>query len=112
MAEIEIVYREGYCEYKQSDYCTQCHTQCAEDLGCRCFNEEEERPNVIPFGDCKHAKFKYAYKGASVKNYEIEEFEDAYNPHLNCMLVTLGKTMYECEKVILNKEVLYNNCIT
>lgn len=35
MDEIEIVYREGYCECMVGDYCTQCHTQCAEDLGCK-----------------------------------------------------------------------------
>lgn len=108
MAEIDIVYRKGYCEYKQADYCTQCHTQCAEDLGCRCFSEGERKQNVIPFGDCEHAKFKYGYKGSFVKNYEIEEIEDDYNPHLSCALVKLGSRMYECERVILNGKVLYN----
>ena len=39
MAEIEIIYREGYCECMGGDYCMQCHTQCAEDLGCKMFNE-------------------------------------------------------------------------
>lgn len=32
MAEIEIVYHEGYCECMGNKYCMQCHTQCAEDL--------------------------------------------------------------------------------
>lgn len=107
MAEIEIIYREGYCECMGGDYCAQCHTQCAEDLGCKMFNEGKHEKNVIPFGDCVHANFKYVYKGASVKKYEIEKFEDDYNPHLNCMFVTLGKTMYECEKVVLNGKVIY-----
>lgn len=43
MAEIQIIYREGYCEMMSSNFCTQCHTQCASDLGCSMFNEGEQK---------------------------------------------------------------------
>lgn len=39
MAEIQIIYREEYCEMMNSNHCTQCHTACASDLGCNMFNE-------------------------------------------------------------------------
>ena len=45
------------------------------------------------------------------KKYEIEPFEDAFNPGFNCMLVRIGKNEYECDKVILNGECIYNNLI-
>ena len=107
MAEIEIIYREGYCECMGGDYDTQCHTQCAEDLGCKMFNEGKHEKNVIPFGDCVHAVFKYKYKGMSIKNYELEELIDDYNPHLNCMMLKTRNDWYECEKVVLNGKVIY-----
>lgn len=111
MAEIQMVYREGSCAFDcvATDYCAQCHTQCACDLGCKFFNDGEHLPNHIPFGDCIHASFKTKYKGVTVKNYEIEEFEDPHNPHLNCMLVKLGRRVYECEKVSLDGKCIYND---
>lgn len=109
MADIEIIYREGYCECDcmGTKYNTQCHTQCAGDLGCGCFSDGKQRPNVIPFGDCIHAMFKYKYKGMSIKNYELEEEDDPYNPHLNCMMLKTRNNWYECEKVVLNGKVIY-----
>lgn len=115
MADLQFIYREGYCDlyrcYREVKDCysEQCHTSCAEDAGCRyyCDGKKEDEPYVIPFGDCIHAMFKTRYKGVSAKNYEIEEFEDDYNEHLNCALVTIGKHVYECEKVILNGEPVY-----
>lgn len=108
MAEIEIIYRKGYCECMGGDYCTQCHTQCAGDLGCTMYNEGEHEENVIPFGDCIFAKFKRIYKGITIKNYELEEVIDYYNPHLNCMILRTKNAVYECEKVILNGKVIYD----
>lgn len=107
MAEIEIIYREGYCKCSGDRYCTQCHTECAEDLGCSMFNDGKHEENVIPFGDCIHAKFEYAYKGMSVKNYELKACDDLYNPHLNCMLLETRNGSYQCEKVVLNGKVIY-----
>jgi len=112
MAEIQMVYREGWCIYEQcanSDYNTQCHTQCAADTGCPFFNDGEHIPNRINFGDCIHANFKMKYKGVSTKNYEMEELEDPYNPHLNCMRVKIGRRVYDCEKVILDGKCIYND---
>ena len=107
MAEIEIVYREPYCECMGGDFNTQCYTHAAKDLGCKMFNEGKHEKNVIPFGDCVHAAFKYKYKGMSIKNYELEEFIDDYNPHLNCMMLKTRNDWYECEKVVLNGKVIY-----
>lgn len=110
MAEIEIIYREGYCERMGCDYDTQCHTSVAEDLGCPMFNVEEHEENVIPFGACIHAKFKYIYKGMSVKNYELrvyDVYDDPYNPQLSCMMLKTRNGSYDCEKVVLNGKVIY-----
>lgn len=108
MAEIQIVYREGYCAYGGEDYCTQCHCQCAGDLGCNMFNEGKHEEDVIPFGVCIYAKFKYIYKGMDIKNYELKELQDTYNPHLNCMMLETRNKIYECEKVILDGKCIYN----
>ncbi len=117
MAEIQIVYRKGYCECCGSDYDTQCHTQSAGDLGCRMFNdwnqeetfENSQRIRSIPFGDCIHAKFKYIHKGMSLKNYKLEELDDPYNPHLNCMELKTRNVVYFCEKVILDGNCIYDD---
>lgn len=111
MANIQMIYREGYCDSSwcgQEKYCAQCHTYAAEDLGCQMFDEGKHEPNVVPFGDCTYAKFRRIYKGVTTKNYTIEPFEDTYNLHLNCMLVTVGKKVYECEKVSIDGECIYN----
>lgn len=108
MADIEIIYREGYCECMGKNYCMQCHTQCAEVLGCPMFNDGKHEKNVIPFGDCIYAKFRYIYKGMSIKNYELEEEDDPYNPHLNCMMLKTRNDCYQCEKVVLNGKVIYD----
>ena len=107
MANIEIKYREGYCEMGCSEYNTQCHTQYAEDMGCSFFNEGKHEKNVVPFGDCVYAKFDYGYKGMTVKNYDMRVCDDNYNPHLNCMIVETARKSYQCEKVILNGKCVY-----
>jgi len=112
MAEIQIVYREGYCDYGLPDYNTQCHTCCGEDLGCKYFLQDEitgeNGIKVIPFGDCNRAKFMYKYKGWSGKRYEIEECFDPYNPQLDSMIVTLGRKEYDAVKVILDGKCIFN----
>lgn len=113
MAEIQIVYRGNWhCELNGKDYCMQCHTSCAEDLGCRMFNDggktEKDGRTIIPFGDCIYAKYDYKYKGWTGKRYEMEECRDPYNPHLDSMTVKLGNQMYDCVKVILDGKVIFN----
>lgn len=109
MADIQIVYwAKDYCDFNLDDYCMQCHTQDAEYLGCKYFLPADTG-TVIPFGDCSRAKVKYNIKGWTGKNYEMEEFTDPYNPHLDCMQVTLGRTTYDCVKVILDGKCIYNN---
>lgn len=71
------------------------------------FNEGKHEKNVIPFGDCIYANFKYIYKGMSIKNYELEADEDPFNPHLNCMMLKTRNDLYPCEKVVLNGKVIY-----
>ncbi len=55
---------------------------------------------------CEDA-FKYIYKGMSIKNYELEEDDDLYNPHLNCMMLKTRNDLYQCEKVVLNGNIIY-----
>lgn len=115
MAEIQIVYREYYCHLDSSEHCMQCYTAAAEDKGCPDYNDgekynvREDGVRVIPFGDCFYARVRHIYKGLCAKNYLIKPFEDPYNPHLNCMVVTVGKNTYHCDKVILNGECIYND---
>ena len=114
MAEIKIEYRKGYCDLNSDNYCEQCQTMWAKDVGCPMFNDGGERLSengrrVIPFGDCVHAKFDYLWKGLSVKNYDIHEHKDDYNLHLNCMIVETRYDYYECEKVELDGVVIYDN---
>lgn len=116
MAEIEIIYRDGYCECMGKDYHTQCYTDCASDSGCEVFEGDKPRYEfvdghriyTIPLGCCHHAKFKYIYKGMSVKNYELEEDEDVMNPDLSCMMLKTRNMVYPCVKVTLNGKVIYN----
>lgn len=112
MAEIQIVYREGYCDFNLPDYNMQCHTCVASDMGCRYFYQEEAVSEngikVIPFGDCNRAQFKYKYKGWFGKRYEIEECFDPYNPNLDSMIVTLGGKQYDAVKVILDGKCIFN----
>lgn len=116
MAEIQIVYREGFCGYSdwQKEFNTQCYTVVAGDAGCRAYSDGGKRYGddgieIIPTGECIYACWKYKYKGWSGKNYEIEELHDPYNPQLDCMRVKLGRTEYDCVKVILNGECIYND---
>lgn len=115
MADIQIVYwAEDYCDFNIGNYCMQCHTVNAEDLGCKYFIPDdagtaENGRKIIPFGNCERAKVKYKLKGWSGKNYEMEEFTDPYNPHLDYMQVTLGRKTYDCVKVILDGKCIYNN---
>ena len=111
MAEIQIVCSEGYCDFDfmGTEYNTQCHTQCAADRGCEFFSEGEHSPNVIPFGNCIHAKLHYIYKGLSVKNYELAELNDPYNPHLSCMTLKTRNVTYYCDKVTLDGTCIYDN---
>ena len=113
MAEIKMKYKEYYCDFADMKLCEffyDCLTQDAQDLGCRYFNDGKMGENVIPFGDCVNAKYRYKYKGISVKNYEVEEFEDVYNPHLNCAIVTTRSAIYDnCVKVEIDGECIYNS---
>lgn len=115
MAEIQIVYwADRWCDYNCPGYSMQCHTMAAEDMGCKYFIPDgptvtEDGKKIIPFGDCARANSKYNRKGWSGKNYEMEEFSDPYNPHLDYMQVTLGRTTYDCVKVILDGKCIYNN---
>ena len=107
MAEIEIIYREGYCLYNYDIYCMKCHMGCAEDVGCLMFKKETFEENDIPFGDCVYAKFKYIYKGMSIKNYELKVDDDPYSPYFNCMMLKTRNGLYPCEQVVLNGKVIY-----
>lgn len=112
MAEIEIVYEEGYCSYGmfavERNYSEQCHTCVAEDAGCKYFDSGNHDPNVIPFGDCVHAVMQTKYKGMTVKKYDLAEVNDCYNPHLSYMILKTAGREYNCTKVILNGTCIYD----
>lgn len=112
MACIEIIYESSsFCSAYESDYCMQCHTNAAQDLGCPCYwnGSTDDKANKI--GECKHAEIRYTRLGWVGKRYEIgEPEEDYYNLHLNCVAVRLGNKWYErCVKVVLNGKIIFNN---
>lgn len=115
MSEIQIKYREGYCEMKllghSVEYSYQCHTCTADVQGCQYYDGGRWRNKdgilVIPFGDCIHADWIEKYKGLSVKTYEIEPYHDDYNPNMDCALVHVGRETYECLEVTLNGKKIY-----
>ena len=115
MVEIQIVYRNYFCDIGWEDeFSTLCFTGVADCTGCKAFSNggisrDEEGHLIIPYGDCVHAQWDYRYKGWVGKRYEMEEIKDADDPHLDCMRVRLGKTEYDCVKVTLNGECIYNN---
>ena len=100
MADIEIVYRVGYCYCECSEYDRQCHTQYAEDIGCRKFSHPSHEDNVIPFGDCICAKFEYRYKGWTGKRYDIEEVEDI-KIKIKILYQKMKEILEDREKIIL-----------
>lgn len=105
MADLEITIRRGSCSLKLCEYCNQCHTQWAEELGCRYFapiRDNDER--VIPFGDCIHASYTYTQKGISTKNYQVEPFEAYFDEWAE---VTIGRKKYECIKVKIDGKTVF-----
>ena len=111
MAEIEIVYREGFCEFAMGEYSDFCHSENAEEFPpCMAFDNgkkalQAKHPNriVFPFGDCVNAKYMYRYKGIVSKKYEIQP--DILS---DVMHVTIGNQIYVCVKVKLNGKCLFN----
>lgn len=114
MAEIQIKYRYYVCDLVGFEASRECLSECAEHTGCIGFEDggiqrDEELGCVkIPYGDCIHSNWEYGYKGWVGKQYEMEEYNDVYSPHMNCMRVKLGKKEYDCVKVTLNGECIYN----
>ena len=113
-ADIQIVYRVGYCDFYQmgTEYDIGCHCCYADSTDCRYYLAErwetEDGQDVIPFGNCAHAHFEYRYKGWTGKKYEMEECRDPHNPHIDSMLVKLGNKEYDCVKVTLNGKIIFN----
>ena len=121
MADIQIVYRVGYCaHHNDEEYSYTCHTSYAKDFsGCRGFSYGDNKGGVeftvdgkpfsfVPYGDCAYAKYIYKYKGWTGKRYEIEPYENNFSPELDCMIVTIGNKQYDCVKVILDGKCIYN----
>ena len=118
MAEIQIKYKKHYCNhpfYDGQNFCRECTTCWADNVGCRYFDSGITDDGVIPFGNCTHTNYRYIYTGFTAKEYEVTTFEDCYNPHLNCAIVKVksGKnkiTKYDnCCKVIIDGECVYLN---
>lgn len=102
MADIQMEYRSYTCNMCCEEFCEQCSTEFASDLGCLYFCDgKNHEDNRIPYGDCIHAQMKNIYNGISTKNYEIEEVFDTYSCD-NYMLVKIRNKYYECDKVILD----------
>ena len=104
MAELEIIYREALrCAHNSSELCEQCISCLARDMPCSQYSECDNGED-----GCDNAYFDYAYKGLNTKKYDIREHYDGYSPRVSCMVVTVGKHSYDCEKVTLNRECIYN----
>ena len=106
MAALEFTIRRGMCSLGLKEYHGQCHTSCAEDMGCRYFDNGDGSTRVVPFGDCCNAKYAYIEKGVSTKNYQVEVFRDDYNND-EWAVVTIGRKEYECVRVKIDGEIIY-----
>lgn len=107
MANIQMEYREYFCELDQEEICEQCFTSCASDLGCRCFHDGKDREGRrVPYGDCIHGAILTQYKGVTTKSYEMEHVIDRYEND-EYMLVKIRGKYYECDKVILDGVQIY-----
>lgn len=109
MANIEMQYLVPFCSRNHYEHCTQCHTQAACDLGCRDYYDGEDDPNAVSFGDCAHAHYKTAYKGLSIKKYDILEQHDPWHNPSFFAEVKVGTATFMCSKVTLNGEVVYDS---
>lgn len=116
MADVQIVYREPYCDDWRchEEFCMQCYTDaCARDLGCDGYKSpkpytDEHGNRVLPLSVCENAKYRYVYMGWTGKKYEMAEERDNMTPELDCMDVWLGSRNYKCVKVILNGKCIFN----
>lgn len=99
MAELILTVRKGLCTHGAKDYCGQCHSAAAEDVGCPFYS-------VSFHGECFRAKYKRIVKGVSAENFEICVNEDLYVCD-EWAEVTIGENKYECDKVIVNGETVY-----
>ena len=108
MAYIQIEYTEYKCRYNMPDFCEQCLTSYAADVGCKYFYDgKNASDSYLPFGDCHNVESLKKYKGLTTKHYEAEEFEDNYNSHLNCMILKTSKRKYYCDKVVIDSVTIY-----
>jgi hypothetical protein len=104
MANIQMEYRVYSCELDQENFCEQCLTDAASDMGCFGFCDGND--NRIGSGSCIHANIRTAYKGITTKKYEAEVIYDPYEPD-EYMSVKIGGKYYECDKVILDGVQIY-----
>ncbi len=109
MAELQLTYRRGCCQLRMEDYCEQCHTCAADMIGCDMYDNGKTNACLFPFGDCRYAVLRVGYLATTTKNYQMEPEENAYNPHLNCMIVRLRGKIYKCTKVKLDGETVYDS---
>lgn len=115
MVEIQIVYRHYFCDCIgcEDKFSTQCLSEYAAITDCKGYSDggidyydRESMFIMRTYGDCVHAKWKYKIKGWFGNRYEMSTLKDPFN---NCMRVWLGKTEYDCVKVILDGKCIYNN---
>lgn len=107
MANIQMEYRQYFCELDGCPFCGQCFTDAASDLGCYTFCDgKDHNINRIPHGSCIHANIRTAYKGITTKKYEAEVIYDLYEAD-EYMSVKIGGKYFDCDKVILDGVQIY-----
>lgn len=115
MANIQIVYLKRYCEQMWDKFTGQCYSDAAEDLGCPRFccrekYDDEEGITHIPKYSCIYATYKKAFKGMTVKNYELEEnCDDIEDEFFDTMTLSTKNYEYDCIKVTIDGECIYDN---
>lgn len=124
MAEIKIIYEQGYCVAADESrgrnvedyYCEACYTEFSENLGCpyysgpRSWKEEGENGHVygvISFSPCNNAASYVKHKGISAKQYEAYIDENPYKLGEDCAVLEIGKHKYICQKLIIDGEQIF-----
>lgn len=102
MAEIQIQYRDYYCDICPHLACHGCETSLVEFTDCRyCRRYPDEC-------GCSYIRVRNAYKGCKTQTYEINEAKEYYNDIVDeYALVTIRNKRYICDEVKIDGKIVY-----
>lgn len=108
MANLQIEYEHQRCDAGSKYLCDACFGNRADELGCIHYGRDTQggKYEHVYGLQCRYAHADTAYKGMTVKNYEIKEVHDPYEMY--CEVMTRNQ-YYKCYKVILDGVCVYGD---